>query len=684
MRIFLVFGFWGMLCLGSSYAQSFDYESDTLSLDEVQVQSTRTGGSLLRQAAALSIIRKADLEPDAGIAITSALNRLPGVYMQSGALNTNRITIRGIGSRSLFGTNKVRAYLDDIPLTGGDGETTIEDLDLSLLGKVEVLRGPASSIFGAGLGGAINLYSDHPGVDPLALSCQLQTGSYGLRRQVYRLSHSQKGSAWFVNFNDTHSDGYRDNNSYDRTSATILGRLYQEKSKTSVFASWISLKAFIPSSLDSATFAENPQAAAFSWGQLQGFEDYDKALLGISHGQQIADHISLKASVFGSFRAAYELRPFNILTENNQSLGFRTYLHFEEKSWDLKLGGEYFWENYAWQTFVQQNGQIADLLSNQQEIRRYANLFAQSDIQLATRFQLTAGLNLNQTHYDLQDRFFADSLDQSGQYRFQAQLSPRLALLYSLSPTQSCYAQLSHGFSPPSVEESLRPDGAVNSDIQPESGWNMEIGARGFLKEKFSYDVTLFHMEIRNLLVARRTDFDQFVGVNAGASTHSGLEAAFSYQFLEKKVKTQLSIFANAHLGRYRFADFVDDGEDYSGNQLTGVPAASLHAGIDFHSAPGFYARLNGQYVSAMPMRDDNSIFSEAFELLNAKAGWRKKLGKRWEMELFGGINNLLDSQYASMILPNASAFGGNAPRYYYPGLPRNYYGGMKLNLTIS
>ena len=82
------------------------------------------------------------LQKDNDVAITPALNRVSGVYMHSGALNTNRITIRGIGNRSPFSTTKIRAYLDDIPLTSGDGETTIEDIDLSLINEVKVWKGP--------------------------------------------------------------------------------------------------------------------------------------------------------------------------------------------------------------------------------------------------------------------------------------------------------------------------------------------------------------------------------------------------------------------------------------------------------------------------------------------------------------------------------------------------------------
>lgn len=679
ITLMVILGSWELALSQTSRSDSAAYE-----LEEVKVQSTMTGGNLLRQAAALAILRKADLERDAGIAIIPALNRVPGLYMQSGALNTNRITMRGIGSRSLFASNKVRAYLDDIPLTSGDGETTLEDIDPSLLGRVEIIKGPASSIFGAGLGGVINLFTAHPGVQQTKLEAGLTAGSYGLFRQLYRLHHSQKNSAWTINVNDTYLDGYRENNAYDRTSVNVIGRLYQENSKTSILGSWISLKAFIPSSLDSAGFAENPRQAAFNWAQVMGFEDYDKAFLGISHSQDLNAHWKIKASFFAKFRSAYELRPFNILRENNQSLGTRSYLEHQRGSWNVKLGAEYFWENYSWQTNEQQNRQLAGLLSDQQENRRFYNLFAQADIQMNTQIQLTAGLNFNETRYSLQDYFQADSLDQTGDYAFAPQLSPRIALLYAPSPTQSFYAQLSHGFSPPSVAETLTPEGAINPEIQPETGWNVEIGAKSLSEKRFNYDLSLFYMAIRNLLVARQTDFDQFVGVNAGATRHIGLEAGLQYQLTGHDAKIRLSAFANANIGQYRFEEFMDGDTDYSGNPLTGVPSTTMNAGLDLSSKVGLYANVNANYVSAISLRDDNSVYSDPFQIFRTKIGWQWKLLKTIEINIFAGIDNIFNTAYASMILPNAGSFGGRPPRYFYPGLPRNYYLGAKLQWELN
>ena len=92
------------------------------------------------------------------------------------------------------------------------------------------------------------------------------------------------------------------------------------------------------------------------------------------------------------------------------------------------------------------------------------------------------------------------------------------------------------------------------------------------------------------------------------------------------------------------------------------------------------YGNINFQYVSSMPMTDSNSLFSDSYNLTNMKFGYLININKKLNFKVYMGINNIFDEAYASQILINASGFGGNAPRYYYPGNPVNYYSGLNLN----
>ena len=119
-------------------------ERDTIALSEIILKGSPIKNVLQNVAASVAVITSADINKSDGIILTPVLNKIPGVTMQQGALNTNRITIRGIGARSQYGTNKIKAYFDGIPLTSGEGETTIDEIDLAAIEKIEIIKGPNS------------------------------------------------------------------------------------------------------------------------------------------------------------------------------------------------------------------------------------------------------------------------------------------------------------------------------------------------------------------------------------------------------------------------------------------------------------------------------------------------------------------------------------------------------------
>ena len=654
-------------------------------LQEIVVSAYRNGQRYQDTPGAIALITPKDLQRSEAVIITPALNRIPGVYMHSGALNTNRITIRGIGSRSPFSTTKIRAYLNDIPLTTGTGETTIEDIDLGIVDRVEVIKGPSSSIYGAGLGGTINYTVRKAPYRQTSIGLGTKAGSYGLLSNTVSVSHgSDLGNLNFV-MNDLHSDGYRDNNEYDRRTYNISGQLYAGKKGVLTFiANWIDLKAFIPSSIDSATFAEDPTSAAFTWQQVEGFEDYSKSLYGLNYLQDINQNWMVSTSLFTSRRESFELRPFNTLEDKARASGIRAFVGYGRETGlisNFSFGGEYFDENYDWRTLRN----FSDtLLSDNEEVRRYYNVFSQLDLRLSERTALVLGLNLNNTSYEITDLFNPDSLSTSGEYSFKTELSPRIAFTHKFDQNHTLFGNISHGFSPPTLEETLTPEGQVNPEIKPETGYNFEIGLRGrILTDRLFYDASVYTMLIENLLVAERVQDDIYVGVNAGKTVHLGLDLSLNYNLLTglNNLWSSATVFATYMFADYSFKEFINEDNDYSGNELTGTPGNKLNMGLDFDMNVGIYGFLEYQFVDEMPMNDANTKYSDSYSLLNFKLGWSRSFGnkERLFLDVYAAVNNILDEKYASMIAVNAPSFGGRAPRYYYPGLPRNYFGGVEL-----
>ncbi len=666
-------------------------------LDEVTINANYLPKPIKEASSSIHIISTKDIKRGNNINISEVLNRTPGVFMQSGALNTNRITIRGIGARNLFGTAKIRAYFKDIPITTGSGETNIEDFELGSISRLEITKG-SSSIYGAGLGGSIQLIPEKGSFNTSNFNTEFSLGSFGLIKNVSKLNYGNNKNNYKAIHSSTHSDGYRDNNQYDRQTFTLnTNHFINNKNNISILASYVDLKAFIPSSLNENNYINNPKSASFTWNAAKGFEDVQRGFLGLSWQHIYNKKLKQSTSIFSSFKNSYEPRPFNILNEKTFAYGFRTRLigntSLVEKALSWSIGIETFKDQHKWGTFQNLyedypagHGSVkGDQLSNFKEKRNYFNLFFETNYKITSITILSLGLNYNKTSYNLSDRFtiLDSNLNQSGDFKFEGILSPKFGITQNLSKTINLYSNVSHGFSPLSLEETLLPDGQINTTLKPETGWNLELGARGSLiNNRLQLHTSIFSLNVKNLLVARRTSEDQFIGLNAGKTRHNGLEFDIKYNWLTKMGLT-INTSINYTQNNFIFKEFIDAVNDYSGNDLTGVPSNIFNAIIDIDSNIGIYGNINFQYVGSMPITDSNSLYSSNYNITNAKIGYKTNLSKKLNLNTFLGLNNIFDKAYASQILINASSFGGRAPRYYYPGNPVNYYAGININYNF-
>jgi len=658
-------------------------DSLAISLDEVVIQSSFFENQAEEFAGSISVINPATIQKSDALYLQTILNASPGVYMQSGALNTNRITIRGIGSRSPFSTNKIKAYLDDIPLSGGDGETTIEDIDLNTLKGIEIYRGPASTQFGAGLGGAIHLITDQ--FRPAnAATADLMFGSFGLRKYNVLGDFGSSKKNFKLYYQNVSSDGYRENNQYQRQSFTGIARLKtSKKSDLSAYFNVTNLKAFIPSSINEETFENDPSAAAPNWQAAEGFEDNSRFRVGFSLNTEYNQKVESTIAIFlngGNSREVTPIGSIGIEEVNFTNVGMRSKVKasFLDDKLQTVLGFELFLEGFEIQNYDNINSSNGALFSDFDQTRNYGNVFLSTEYKPTEKWTMEVGTNLNFSSFEAIDRLLNDGDDQSGAFGFDPIVSPKISVRRQLTNNISAYALVAHGFSLPTFDETLNPGGQINQDIKPESGYNYELGLKGNLSENIYFELAGYTMRIKNLLVAKRDDQGAFIGENAGKTTHNGLEILLKQQLLNR-TGFQLDHRLAFTLMDYRFDEFIDDENgDFSGNELTGVPNFTMAYLIQFTTAIGFYGNINWQSTGSMPMRDDNSVYTDSYNVVNFKFGFEKTISG-FDFNLYVGINNILDEKYASMILINARSFGGAPPRYYYPGLPINYFGGVKL-----
>lgn len=649
-------------------------------IEVVTITAFRSPYNLFNTPAPVNLVTAFQLESGSALTPVEALNQVPGILMHHGTLNTNRLTIRGIGSRTPYASNKIKAYFGEIPLTSGDGETILEDLENSAIQGVEIIKGPSSSLYGAGLAGVILF---HPKT-VLKDFVQNKTtfASYGTIKNTLSAGINDNKLRIYALGSMLSSDGYRENNSTDRSNILLNSTYsFSERSNLQLLVKATKMKGYIPSSLDYSTFQESPESAAANWAAIKGNEDYSNAQLGISFNAYTKNDGKISVAAFGSFKNLDELRPFNRLEESSDYMGWRMHwqkiIEIEKTRLTFTTGFEMFRENFDWSTFDNEDNH---LLSDNNEKRQYENLYAQMELSLNKTVFISVGLNGNLTRYNYSD-YFLENGDKSGKYNYEPVLSPRFGVNYVLGKKVSFFGNISHGFSTPSFEETLLPEGDLNKDIKPESGWSFEAGFRAQPLNSLQFSASYYRIYVNNLLVARRTGEDVYIGVNAGQSLHPGFETELRWSAINSGSYPSLVLLGNATFAKYHFTDFIDEGVDYSAKLLPGTAKTIWNAGAVFSPTKNIELHVWYRSIGEMPVNDANTNFSDSFGITNAELKYKGKKGIV-NLEIKGGVQNIFDVHFASMLAVNAPSFGGVAPRYYYPGNPRNYYLSILIGLV--
>lgn len=654
----------------------------SLPLETVTVSSELLRHKVFSTPASIGIIQQSRLEQSLGITFVEHLNTVPGVFVSQGAINTNKITIRGMGSRNPYGTNRIKAYYKGIPITGGDGTTEIEDLNITDIHRIEIIKGAKSAFYGSGMGGVILLSGNKPTTEGFVTRFSLEAGLYNSYKPEFLLQFKQANWTFQLNYGYTTSDGWRQNSTYQRNNLNFDGTYSGENTAIDLIFQFIDADAQIASSLNERTFAHSPDSAAANWLAINGFENYRKTLLGLRHKYRFSKTIENELVVFGNLYKGYESRPFNILVDDSEKMGIRETATVNFRSTAIHGGFELLKEQYTWSIFETLQGEQGEELSRFKELRTPVSLFIQSSHTFNQGALFELGLSYNWLSYEL-TRLLPDSLNQTENFRYQPVLSPFLGISFPIMKKGVLYVSAGHGFSAPSVEETLMPEGAINPDLKPESGYNTELGFRwkGWHSKLF-VDAALYYLWATNLLVTERISESVFFGKNAGSTRHAGLELSAAIKLNQNKQNRMPAVDFNTSysFARHRFKNYTDNGVVFNGNYLAGIPNHQLWASLELKFKRNWYTQINFQWVGSQHLTDRNSEKQGSYQVTHLKIGQEFNLFAQSKINWSFGVNNLFNQAYASMILINAPTINGQLPRYFYPGTPQNFYGQVSFS----
>jgi len=674
--------------------QIIQYDSiNNKSIPEVIITSNHFTIPLKLNPGSVSLVNSEVLNSmPRSIGAEEALKLVPGVRIDNQA-NGERIhmSIRGQGILSEHGLRGIKVLIDGIPVNDPSGfAPDLYDIDWEVVKQVEVLRGPAASLYGGGSNaGVLNITTQNGGDKPLNGTVYSSFGSNGFYKFLAQLDGTRKNIDYRVSFSRTGGDGYRQHTAF-------WGNLFSEK------VNWKPNDKFTLTQILQVTGYFNQNAEGLSIDQLSDpqqanpdaipLNEYQKTQRitnGMIAQYRISANQSIKLTSFihltnykepGSSDVTYRsFRTPGATLEYALNIGKDQLLNHLNLGldWQNQEIDEYKLPNLRVDNRIEKIGSISEavqedtfLLANQVIQQNSLGIFLADRLELNDHFNLILSLRYDYLKNELTDKMrITNSL--SGNADF-SKTTTRIGCSYGISSAINLYANWGLGFLPPATEElASNPAafGGFNQNLVPATSAGEEIGVRCSSGDKLFYDITVFSLDTKNdfyryrILPAR--PLETFYG-NAGSSKRLGIEAYFRY-IPVKQVEFQLA-YTWSHF-RYTSPDSI------TGDWLPNCPEHKLFGEISYHPSKNLTFEIENEYQSKWAIYTDkttSNIFQDGLNMYHARLGYSFNLyGMAAVISLFG--KNLLNSKYIAFTEPDPD---GNS---YQPGPGREFFGNILI-----
>lgn len=660
-------------------------QTDTLkevNLQEVVIKAFEQNRKLRDVPAAVNYVGRQTLERFSSLSIVSAVNSTPGIRMEERSPGSYRINIRGSSLRSPFGVRNVKIYYNDIPFTDPGGHSYLNNLGYYNFNSIEIIKGPGSSLYGAGTGGVMMIESLNENARRCVMA-EYTVGSYNMHNIYGAVTTGGEKSVSRIGYQHQKSDGYRDQSGLRRDVLSWNGIFkIDEKRQLKTSFAYSDLFYETPGALTLAEYTATPKKARPGGGGFPGAEAAKASInektfvAGASFTQQLLTQLENKTTLYGMFT---ELRNPNVRGYDRSSephAGGRTVFTFKQPvnhgSLNINAGGELQqgFTNVANHKNV--NGNPDSLRSTDEIKNRQSFVFAQASLDV-NNWMVTAGASWNV----LKVRFQRYTPRASGEQirKFGNEIAPRLSLSKRFNNI-TLYTSVAKGFSPPTTAELVPTGGAVNLDLNPEKGVNYDLGFRGAFFQELYIDINAFLFSLDNTIVQRRDAGGGDYFDNAGKTKQHGIETYISYPLFKSSSLINRSLLWLSHTWHdFEYKSFKQVNNDFSGNKLPAEAPHTISTGLDFSLNNGFFANATYYYSDKIPLNDANTAYADSYNLLGLKLGYEKLIHEKFRFKIFAGAENLLDERYS--LGNDINGFGG---RFYNAAPGRNYFGGLAVS----
>jgi len=660
------------------FCYSQNYIKDSIQLKEVVVTITKIKDSLKNSPFSISAKNYSKFQITANqFYLSEYIERIPGVFISNdnNFAQDARISIRGFGSRANFGIRGIKLIVDGVPETTPDGQTQLDNLNLEIIEKIELIRGVSSSFYGNSSAGVIKIKTISDFNNNFS-KIGYSLGSNNQSKKQAIIGYKNNNTHYTFLLSETKSDGYRDYSGFKNTNFNLrIKRKISNDSYLGLNFNYVnSPYAYDSGGLTIKEVTQNRRQARDRNLIYKTEESIAHSKLSADFKKQISSRTSFSSYLFFSKRDFSGKIPVNNggvinLDRKYWGIGASLLLNNNIKT---QIGFDIGNQSDLRKRYNNNKGLIGEQVLDQYE--KFSNL----GIYIINNYSLknltfSSGIRYDTNKVDLEDLFLIDG-NSSDRINLNS-FNPSFGINYKTSKYSRLFANISTGFETPTLNEfSSSPIGSgFNNTLKSQKSLNFEFGLSLFNSlNNLNFDIVYFNSSTKNEVLSYEDENfpNQKFYNNAGRSKRSGLELSSSI-----RINQSINIETSYSIGKYMFDQFIDKGNDYSGNKIPGVPDSMMNVNLEYSTKNELFINLNFKSIGNIYADNLNSVKISDSKTINFKIGKELRFSKL-KISPFFTVNNVFGNNYFDNIRINA--FGG---RHYEPAPKRVIFGGVKIIL---
>ncbi|HAG75133.1 MAG TPA: TonB-dependent receptor [Thauera sp.] len=630
-----------------------------------------------------------------GVNASEALAGVPGLVIQNrqNYAQDLQISVRGFGARAAFGVRGVKLIADGIPASNPDGQGQAATFNLDTAERIEVMRGPFSTVYGNHAGGVIQLFS-RTGEGAPRMRASVLGGSWGTTKIGVGLEGEQSGVGFIVDASRFDTDGYRDHSKTrrDQGFAKLSFRPDEDSTLTLVANGLRQPDTQDPLGVTWASYQRNPRAVEDvakqyntrkSIHHLQGGATYERRfgedrlqLSAYTGRRSVTQYQSIPAGPQGNARHAGGVVDFD---RDFYGLGARWIAQRSLGDGELTLtvGLDYDRsedDRRGYENFI---GTTLGVKGNLR--RKEIDTITSTDpyIQALWKqgpWQWSAGVRHSRVAFKVDDRYIVGiNGDDSGSARY-SETTPALGVVYAFSPVLNAYASYGEGFETPTLNELsyATPSTGFNFGLQPSTSKQAELGLKAFVGDTTRVNAAVFRIETKDEIVVAESSGGRTSYQNAGRTLREGIELAAESEFTDKLTGRLSLTWLNA---QYDEAFSSRGATVPAGNRIPGVPRFAAYAELAWKPIAELTVAGEALYRSKVYVNDLNDDPpAPGYTLFNLRLSAEQEHGP-WTLAQLLRIDNVFDRKHVGSVI-----VGESFRRYYEPGPERSWYAGASAS----